>query len=585
MKEQKTMPRKMGDILIKEDVINLDQLKTALEEQRSSGKRLGETLLNMGYIDEHQLVAYLSKQYGVPAVNLDQFDITPDVLKVIPRESAIKHKLIPISKSDETLVVAMCDPSNIFAVDDLKFATGRNVEVVVTSERSIKKSIEKYYGSKEDWESSLKAEESDVVVDQLLEDLDEFVLEIHEDADIDLTELSKATEEAPVIKLVNYILTDGIRRGASDIHIEPYEKDLRVRYRIDGVLYDILRPPTKLKNAVSSRIKVMSNLDIAERRLPQDGRIKVSIGGGKNIEYRVSVIPTLFGEKVVMRILDKGNLQLDLTKLGFEQEQLNSFRESIYQPYGMVLITGPTGSGKTTTLYSSLMDLNKSDLNISTAEDPVEYSLPGVNQVQVHEDIGLTFSSCLRSFLRQDPDIILVGEVRDYETAEIAIKSALTGHLVLSTLHTNDAPSTITRLLNMGVEPFLVTASLNSIVAQRLVRKICEDCKEEFEVAPQVLIDLGISPKEVSDFKVYKGFGEGCKTCSETGYKGRLAVYEVMYITEELKEFILSGASALEIKREAIRQGMQTLRTSALTKLKAGLTTTEEVVRNTSSDD
>ncbi|MGH7885988.1 MAG: GspE/PulE family protein, partial [Thermodesulfobacteriota bacterium] len=320
MKEQKVMPRKMGDILIKEDVINLDQLKTALEEQRSSGKRLGETLLNMGYIDEHQLVAYLSKQYGVPAVNLDQFDITPEVLKVIPRESAIKHKLIPISKSDETLVVAMCDPSNIFAVDDLKFATGRNVEVVVTSERSIKKSIEKYYGSKEEWENSLKAEQSDQVVDKLLEDLDEFGLELYQDAEIDISELSRATEEAPVIKLVNYVLTDAIRRGASDIHIEPYEKDLRVRYRIDGILYDILRPPLKLRNAVSSRIKVMANLDIAERRLPQDGRIKVSLGGGKNIEYRVSVIPTLFGEKVVMRILDKGNLQLDLTKLGFEEE-------------------------------------------------------------------------------------------------------------------------------------------------------------------------------------------------------------------------------------------------------------------------
>jgi type IV pilus assembly protein PilB len=575
----------MGDILIKEDVINLDQLKTAIQEQRETGKRLGETLLNLGYIDEHQLVAYLSKQYGVPAINLDQFDISHDILKSVTRETAIKHKLIPISKSGSTLVVAMSDPSNIFAVDDLKFATGNNIEVVVTSERSIRNAIERFYGSQQEWEDAQKARESTAAVDRLLGDLDDFLIEISGEENIDINDLEKASEEAPVIKLVNHLLMDSIRKGASDIHIEPYEKDLRVRYRIDGVLYDIMRPPLKLKNAVTSRIKVMSNLDIAERRLPQDGRIKVKLGQGRAMEYRVSVVPTLFGEKVVMRILDKESLKLDLTKLGFYDEQLEVFKKSIYQPYGMVLITGPTGSGKTTTLYSSLMDLNRTDVNISTAEDPVEYSLPGVNQVQVHEEIGLTFASCLRSFLRQDPDIILVGEIRDYETAEIAIKSALTGHLVLSTLHTNDAPSTITRLLNMGVEPFLVTASLNSIVAQRLVRVACPSCKQQVDVPPQVLIDLGVSPKDVSDFVVYKGAGEGCKTCSGTGYKGRLAVFEVMEINEELKEFILSGASALEIKREAIRQGMMTLRQSALVKLKQGITTIEEVVRNTAADD
>jgi type IV pilus assembly protein PilB len=416
-------------------------------------------------------------------------------------------------------------------------------------------------------------------------DLDDFLIEISGEENIDLNDLEKASEEAPVIKLVNHLLMDSIRKGASDIHIEPYEKSLRVRYRIDGVLYDVMHPPVKLKNAVTSRVKVMSNLDIAERRLPQDGRIKVKMAQNRTMEYRVSVVPTLFGEKVVMRILDKESLQLDLTKLGFYEDQLEVFRRSIYQPYGMVLITGPTGSGKTTTLYSSLMDLNRIDVNISTAEDPVEYSLPGVNQVQVHEEIGLTFASCLRSFLRQDPDIILVGEIRDYETAEIAIKSALTGHLVLSTLHTNDAPSTITRLLNMGVEPFLVTASLNAIVAQRLVRVVCPECKQETEVAPQVLIDLGVTPKDVADYIVYKGRGEGCKLCSGTGYKGRLAVFEVMELTDELKEFILSGASSLEIKREAIRQGMRTLRQSALQKLKQGVTTIEEVVRNTAADD
>lgn len=584
MKEQRVSAQ-MGDILIKEDVINLDQLKTAIQEQRETGKRLGETLLNLGYIDEHQLVAYLSKQYGVPAINLDQFEISLDILKSVSRETAIKHRLIPISKSGSTLVVAMSDPSNIFAVDDLKFATGNNIEVVVTSERSIRNAIERFYGSQQEWEDAQKARESTAAVDRLLGDLDDVLLELTGEENIDINDLEKASEEAPVIKLVNHLLMDSIRKGASDIHIEPYEKDLRVRYRIDGVLYDIMRPPLKLKNAVTSRIKVMSNLDIAERRLPQDGRIKVKLGHGKTMEYRVSVVPTLFGEKVVMRILDKESLKLDLTKLGFYDQQLEVFKKSIYQPYGMVLITGPTGSGKTTTLYSSLMDLNRIDVNISTAEDPVEYSLPGVNQVQVHEEIGLTFASCLRSFLRQDPDIILVGEIRDYETAEIAIKSALTGHLVLSTLHTNDAPSTITRLLNMGVEPFLVTASLNSIVAQRLVRVVCPSCKQQVDVPPQALIDLGVSPKDVSDFVVYKGTGEGCKTCSGTGYKGRLAVFEVMEINEELKEFILSGASALEIKREAIRQGMMTLRQSALEKLKHGVTSIEEVVRNTAADD
>ena len=575
---------RIGDILIKEDVISFDQLKNAIEDQKESGRRLGETLLNLGYIDENQLVAYLSKQYGVPAIDLDQFDVSPDILKVVPRESAIKHKLIPINRSGATLVVAMSDPSNIFAIDDLKFATGKNIEVVVTAERAIQKAIEKYYGTQGEWEDRLKTEQSVGAVDKLIGELEDLSLDVIGQEEINLADLERASEEAPVVKLVNHILLDAMRRGASDIHIEPYEKDYRVRYRIDGVLYDTMRPPSKLKNAVCSRVKIMANLDIAERRLPQDGRIKVQVSKGKTMEYRVSVIPTLFGEKVVMRLLDKESLQFDLTKLGFEEQQLRGFRDSIYKPYGMVFITGPTGSGKTTTLYSSLMELNRQDVNISTAEDPVEYSLAGVNQVQMHEEIGLTFAAALRSFLRQDPDIILVGEVRDYETAEIAIKAALTGHLVLSTLHTNDAPSTVTRLLNMGVEPFLVTASLNSIVAQRLMRKICLNCKEEVEVSPQVLIDLGISPKEVSDYIIYKGRGDGCKTCLGTGYKGRLAAYEVMVLTEELKEFILSGASALELKREAIRQGMKTLRLSAISKLRQGITTVEEVVRTTSSD-
>jgi type IV pilus assembly protein PilB len=578
------MSSRFGDILVKEEVISLDQLRTAIEEQKQTGKRLGETLLRLGYINEYELVAFLSKQYRVPAINLDEFEISPDVLKLITRESAAKHALVPINRSGSNLIVAMSDPSNIFAVDDLKFATGHNIEVVVASERAIRNAIEKYYGARIEGDAKIEVEESGGSIDQIMGELQDFIVELGGDEEIEVNDLARASEEAPVIKLVNHILLDAIGRSASDIHVEPYDKDYRVRYRIDGVLYDIMRPPMKLKNAVSSRVKIMANLDIAERRLPQDGRIKLRIGRGRNMEYRVSVVPTIFGEKVVMRLLDKSSLQLDLTKLGFEEDQLRAFKGSIYKPYGMVLLTGPTGSGKTTTLYSGLMELNRPDVNICTAEDPVEYSLPGVNQVQVHEEIGLNFAACLRSFLRQDPDIILVGEVRDYETAEIAIKAALTGHLVLSTLHTNDASSSITRLLNMGVEPFLVTASLNAVVAQRLMRKVCTVCKEEVKVSPQILIDLGVPPKEVSEYKVYKGKGDNCKTCLGTGYKGRIAVYEVMVLTEELKEFVLSGASVLELKREAIKQGMKTLRYSALLKLKHGVSTVEEVVRNTAPD-
>lgn len=578
------MSSRFGDILVKEEVISLDQLKTAIEEQKQTGKRLGETLLRLGYINEYELVAFLSKQYRVPAINLDEFEIAPDVLKLVPRESAVKHGLIPINRSGSNLVVAMSDPSNIFAIDDLKFATGHNIEVVVASERAIKNAIDKYYGSKKEGSAKIEVEDTGVSIDQIMGELQDFIVELGGEEEIEVNDLARASEEAPVVKLVNHILIDAIGRNASDIHIEPYEKDYRVRYRIDGVLYDIMRPPMRLKNAVSSRVKIMANLDIAERRLPQDGRIKLRLGRGRNMEYRVSVIPTIFGEKVVMRLLDKSSLQLDLTKLGFEEDQLKAFKDSIYKPYGMVLITGPTGSGKTTTLYSALMELNRPDVNISTAEDPVEYSLPGVNQVNIHEEIGLNFAACLRAFLRQDPDIILVGEIRDYETAEIAIKAALTGHLVLSTLHTNDAASSITRLLNMGIEPFLVTASLNAVVAQRLMRKVCTFCKEEVKVSPQVLIDLGVPPKEVSEYKVYKGKGDNCKTCLGTGYKGRVAVYEVMVLTEELKEFVLSGASVLELKREAIKQGMKTLRQSALLKLKRGISTVEEVVRNTAPD-
>src|SRR3990170_2598997 len=571
--EEKTkqLRSRFGEILVKQEVINPDQLKTAIEEQKRTGKRLGDTLVRLGYISQYELVAFLSKQYGVPAINLDEFDVMPEVLKFIPRESAVKHFLIPINRSGGTLVVAMSDPSNIFAIDELKFATGHNIEVVVASEDSIKNAIERHYGDRKDVRAKIHIEDKGGSIDEIMGEIEYFIAELGKTEEMEVDDLAKASEEAPVIRLVNHILVNAIRQGASDIHIEPYEKDYRVRYRIDGILYDTMRPPFKIKNAISSRVKIMSNLDIAERRLPQDGRIKLRLGQRGGMEYRVSVIPTIFGEKVVLRLLDQSSLQLDLTKLGFEEEQLTAFKDCIYKPYGMVLLTGPTGSGKTTTLYSSLIELNRTESNISTAEDPVEYSLQGINQVQIHEEIGLTFAACLRSFLRQDPDIILVGEIRDYETAEIGIKAALTGHLVLSTLHTNDAPSTITRLLNMGVEPFLVTASLNSVVAQRLTRVICNKCKEDADVPVQTLVDMGIPPEEAEGWVCYRG--AGCPDCGETGYLGRIAAYEVMPLWEEIRDLVLGGAAASEIKRSAIALGMRTLRQSGLTKVRQGMTT------------
>jgi type IV pilus assembly protein PilB len=466
----------------------------------------------------------------------------------------------------------MSDPSNIYAMDDIKFLTGYNVEVVVAPESTINRAFERYYEGL-DYQNILAAfggEGEDVNV-------------VDEEERVDMEELEASSKEAPVVRLVNLVLVDAVKRGASDIHVEPYEKDFRIRYRIDGVLYEVMRPPMKLKNAITSRIKIMSDLDIAERRLPQDGRIKLVMGKEKEVDFRVSVLPTLHGEKVVMRILDKSALNLDLTKLGFNEEQLRAFREAIHQPWGMVLVTGPTGSGKSTTLYSALTELNQTTENISTAEDPVEINVPGINQVQMSDSIGLNFSAALRSFLRQDPDIIMVGEVRDFETAEIAIKAALTGHLVLSTLHTNDAPSTVNRLLNMGIEPFLVTSAVNLILAQRLVRRICKDCKTEFtDVNRQTLIDIGIPEEEAKTLTVYKG--AGCRTCGNTGYKGRVALYEIMPITDEIKEFILQGYSAIELKREAMKSGMQTLRQSGIEKIKDGMTTLEEVARVTRRD-
>lgn len=565
---------KLGELLLKERIITPEQLKRAIEEQKISGGRLGSTMVSMGILKEQELVNFLSKQYGVPAVNLREFEIDPNIAKLVPREICEKYNLIPINRAGSTLIIAMADPSDIFAIDDVKFLTGFNVEAVVASEAAIKEAIEREFKKE-----AISTETEEIFEDaiQLLEDEIEDLEVVQENEDVNINELQKATEDAPVVRLVNAILHDAIKRKASDIHVEPYEKEFRVRFRIDGVLYEIMKPPLKLKNAIVSRLKILANLDIAERRLPQDGRIKLKIGGGKEMDFRVNTLPTLFGEKVCLRLLDKSNLQLDMTKLGFDDEQLKLFKEAIHRPYGMVLVTGPTGSGKTTTLYSALTELNKVTDNISTAEDPVEYNLPGINQVQMNEAIGLNFANVLRAFLRQDPDIIMVGEIRDFETAEIAIKAALTGHLVLSTLHTNDAPSTIARLLNMGVEPFLVASATNLVLAQRLARKICQECKEPINVPIKALVDIGIPEEEAKSIQCYKG--RGCDKCSNTGYKGRIALYEVMMLYDELKELILAGAPASELKRTAMRLGMKTLRQSGIDKLKQGITTIEEVVR------
>ncbi len=568
------MSAKLGQLLVSKNIITEEQLAKAVDLQKGEGGRIVSNLIKLDFLKEDILIDFLSKQYHVPAVTLSPQEIDPSVVKFIPYDVAHKYQIFPISKNGAVLTIAMTDPSNFFAMDDVKFMTGYDVQAVVARESAIKEAIAAHY------EQSVG--ELQNVVDSLTDFSDENLDLIKEtDDDVDLGELKNATEDAPVVKLVNLILSEAIARGASDIHIEPYDKSLRARYRIDGVLYDVMQPPAKLKAALTSRIKIMSELDISERRLPQDGRIKLKIKD-RAVDLRVSTLPTLFGEKIVMRILDKSNLNLDLTKLGFEENALKDFNDAIHSPFGMVLVTGPTGSGKTTSLYSALSTINSIDVNIMTAEDPVEYNLHGINQVHVKDDIGLTFAAALRSFLRQDPDIVMVGEIRDFETAEIAVKAALTGHLVLSTLHTNDAPSTISRLLNMGIEPFLVSASVILILAQRLCRRICEHCREEEKIPESTLTNIGFSQDEINTFKCYNG--KGCPSCSDTGYKGRLALYEVMPVREEIKEMILKGASASEIKKAAVRLGMKTLRMSGLTKVKEGMTSIEEVLRVTFAD-
>jgi len=597
------MSAKLGEILVRENLISPQHLREALDYQREHGGRLGFNLVKLGLVSDDMITAVLSRQYGIPSVNLELFHIDESVLRLIPQEVAQKHSVLPLSRVGATLTLAMVDPTNVFALDDVKFMTGLNVEPVVVAEASIQHSIAKYYGTSREIELAAVSNEEAVYArngngkadggithDDLVsldsldfdEDHEGDVQILEDNEEIDLATLSRMSEDAPVVRLVNVLLVDALRRGASDIHVEPYEKELRIRFRIDGVLYDVMHPPLKLRDALISRVKIMSKLDISEKRLPQDGRIKVKVkidSRSRELDFRVSTLPTLFGEKVVLRLLDKMNLMLDMTKLGFEPESLVKFQRNIAKPYGMVLVTGPTGSGKTNTLYSALQSLNTVDTNIMTAEDPVEFNLMGINQVQMKEQIGLNFAAALRSFLRQDPNIILVGEIRDFETAEIAIKAALTGHMVLSTLHTNDAPSTISRLMNMGIEPFLVATSVNLIQAQRLIRRVCKDCKQEQPTPPEALIEIGFSAEEAKSLKIYKG--KGCSTCNNTGYKGRIGLYEVLEVTDEIRELILIGASALELRKKAIDDGMLTLRASGLQKIRGGVTTIEEVVRET----
>jgi type IV pilus assembly protein PilB len=570
------MSVRLGEILLKESLITQDQLDKALEFQRSNGGKLGSCLTKMGFITDDDITGVLSRQYGVPSINLKYYEIDPNVIKLIPQDTALRYQVVPLSRVGSVLTIAMTDPTNVFAMDDIKFMTGFNVEPVVASESAIGEAIGRFYGG-----GAASHEELSNLMKDLVDEDQELELAA-EEQELDAASLEKAAEEAPIIKLVNLILTDSVKRGASDIHVEPYETEMRVRFRVDGVLQTVMNPPMKLRDAITSRMKIMAKLDIAEKRLPQDGRIMIKYradGKKKELDFRVSTVPTLYGEKIVLRLLDKENLRLDMTKLGFEPESLKKFERNILKPYGMVLVTGPTGSGKTNTLYSSVARLNQVDTNIMTAEDPVEFQLSGINQVQMKEQIGLNFAAALRAFLRQDPNIILVGEIRDFETAEIGVKAALTGHLVLSTLHTNDAPSTISRLMNMGIEPFLVATSVNLICAQRLVRRICVNCKEELEVPEQALIDAGYTAEEVKTTKIYHG--KGCSTCNKNGYKGRTGLYEVMEINDELRELILVGASALELKKKAIEQGMITLRRSGLIKVALGQTTMEEVLRET----
>ncbi len=574
MATTRTKPRSsdlIGDLLVREGLLTEDQLKAALAEQRSNGYRLGYNIVAMGFVSETDLTRILARKYRVKAVDLSRIEqIDERMIKSVKPEIAVRHLVLPLRRVGRTLTVAMANPQNLEAIDELRFSTGYDIEPVVAGEFSLRKMIEKYY---EVFEDGLQ---------DLLKEFDEEDIEVvdgqQEEEEVSVTALQAQVEEAPVVKLINGILTSAVQKGASDIHIEPYENEIRVRFRIDGALREIMRPPIKMKAALTSRVKILADLNIAERRIPQDGRIKLRMGK-RVIDFRVSTLPGLFGEKIVLRILDKSNLQLDLEKFGMEPKAQGDFLHAIRNPYGMVLVTGPTGSGKTTTLYSAIMKINKEDVNIMTAEDPVEYNLRGINQVQMRPDIGLDFAAALRAFLRQDPNVILVGEIRDLETAGIAIKAALTGHLVLSTLHTNDAASTITRMIDIGVEPFNVASAVNLVTAQRLVRRICSNCKTETTYSEEVLTASRIPPEVLKRMKFFKG--EGCEACDRTGYRGRQGLYEVMPMTHTLRSMIMQGVPADQLKAQAIAEGMLTLRQDGLLKVQRGITTLEEVLKET----
>jgi type IV pilus assembly protein PilB len=566
--------RRLGDLLVAEGLITEAQLKQALADQKGKTEKVGSTLARLNFITEEQLIGFLSRQYGIPSITLNNVEVDAETLRLVPAPIARKYEVLPVKRIGGTLTLAMADPTNVFALDDVAFMTSLQILPVVAPQAAVRKAIEKHY------DSGQAASMNDMLTEITAEANVEVIEGEAAGTGVDVFELKESADEAPVVKLVNMVLVDAIRKGASDLHWEPYEKHFRIRFRIDGVLHEMLSPPKRLEPAILSRLKIMSNLDISERRVPQDGRIKLRFGA-REIDFRVSILPTIFGEKAVLRILDKESLQLDLTKLGFDPWSYEKFNQSIHQPYGMVLITGPTGSGKTTTLYSAISTINSPEHNIMTAEDPVEYNLKGVNQVQVNEGVGRSFAAVLRSFLRQDPDIILVGETRDLETAQISIRAALTGHLVFTTLHTNDCPSTVARLFDMGIQPFLLSSALLLILAQRLGRRICKECRQQIDGKEEDLIPYGHVPQGIKEVTFYRS--KGCATCNFTGMKGRVAIYEVMPVTEALRDMILKNAATADIREQAQKDGMKTLRQSGLMKVLDGTTTVEEVLRVTLS--
>jgi len=574
------MASNLGELLLREKLLTTDQLKSATEFEKKNKVPIGSALVTMGIITEEEMAQALSRQLGYPYIDLSQFEVYPDVIELVPVDIAKKNMIMPIHRIRSFLTMAMVDPTDLDIIENVRFRTSLSIQPVIASESGIMDAINKYYGASD----SLKVKE---IIDEI-EQADDGAVNVIEDEEeeYDIEELTRSTEEAPVITLVNTIFMDAIKKGASDVHFEPYERSFRVRYRIDGILHEVMDLAMKFKNPVISRVKILSSMDIAEKRLPQDGRLKMRVKWGddnkKEVDMRISCVPTIFGEKIVSRILDREMLQLDLTKLGFEKKSLKLFESAIVKPFGIVLVTGPTGSGKTNTLYSAVSNLNAQEKNIMTAEDPVEFYMPGINQVNVKEEIGLSFAASLRAFLRQDPDIMLVGEMRDFETVDIAVKAALTGHLVFSTVHTNDAASTIIRLINMNVEPFLISDALILIVAQRLIRRLCKKCKEEHKISPEALIDIGFSPEEAEKVKPMKS--KGCSLCNEAGYKGRTGLFEVMEVTNDIRDLILAKSQPKDIKMLAMQNGMASLRMSGLAKIKDGVTSIEEVLRETIKD-